>query len=51
MFLTPTKSRVFKFSPYKILKVILVFHNIIVCKNNFYFKNFLQKMNKFSPPK
>jgi len=31
------------FSPYEILMVILVLHNIVVCKNNPYFENFLQK--------
>jgi len=41
MFLISIKSRVFKFSPYKILLVILVFYNIVVCKNSLYFKIFL----------
>ena len=51
MFLTPTKSRVFKFSPYKILIVILVLHNIKFCKNIPCFENFLQKIYTFSPKK
>jgi len=51
MFLILIKSGVFKFNPYKILIVILVLYNIKVCKNNPYFKNFLQKVYAFSPPK
>ena len=31
--------------------VILVLENIVVCKNNPYFENFLKKMDIFSPPK
>lgn len=50
MFLVPTKSRVLKFSPYKILMVILVLQNIVVCNNSPYFENFT-KMNTISPPK
>ena len=51
MLLVSTKSQVFKFNLYKILMVILVLHNLVVCKNNPYFENFLQKMDTFSPPK
>jgi len=51
MFLIPTKSQVFKFSPYKILIVILVLHNLVVCQNSPNFENFLTKMDNFSPPK
>ena len=31
MFLVPIKSQVFKFRPYKILMIILVLHNLVVC--------------------
>ena len=51
MFLIPTKLRVFKFSSYKILMIILVLCNIEVYKNNPYFKKKLQKMDIFSPSK
>jgi len=51
MFLVLTKSWDFKFTPYKILMVIVVLDNIIVCKNSPYFKNILQKVNTFSPSK
>jgi len=44
MFLVLTKSRVFRFSPNKILIVILVIENIIVSKNSPYFEIILQKM-------
>jgi len=51
MFLVPTKSQIFKFSPFKILIVILVLNNIVICKNSPYFENFFQEMDTFSPPK
>jgi hypothetical protein len=41
--LVPTKLWTFKFNPYKILMTILILHNIVVCKNDPYFKNFLQQ--------
>jgi len=47
MFLVPTKSWVFKLSPYEILMVILVLQNILVCKNSPYFENFIQKNGYF----
>ena len=43
MFLIPTKSQVFKFSPYKFLMVILVLRNIVVCKIVFILKTFYKK--------
>jgi hypothetical protein len=39
------------FSLYKILAVILDLYNIVVCNNNPYFENFLQKMDTCGPPK
>jgi hypothetical protein len=45
MFLVPTKSWIFKVSPYEILMVILVLQNILVCKNSLYFENILQKLD------
>jgi len=47
MCLAPIKSRVFKFSLYKILMVILVLQNIEICNNNPYFENLLQNKRYF----
>jgi len=44
MFLIPMESQAFKFNTYKILMIILVLLNILVCNNSFDFENFLQKI-------
>ena len=44
MFLVPTKSQDFKFNPYKILMIILVLENIVVCNNSPYFNFFYKKL-------
>jgi len=42
-FSSSEKISLFKFSPYKIVMVILILHNNVVCKNSLYFENLLQK--------